>query len=58
MGGFAIWPWEVDEITDEWLASFESLEMGLPTLQKEKDDWEARLANFRRQHPTFQKYKH
>lgn len=55
LGGAFVAPWEVAEMPDEYLYAIESMIEEYPAAKRENDVIEAKLAEWRRSHPTYRK---
>jgi len=55
-GGALVAPWEVDELSDEWLDAYAALDRDLPARQEAQAKVAAAFARFRAAHPTYRKH--
>jgi hypothetical protein len=55
--GTVIAPWEVDQLDEEWLAVFTAL-ADTDRWSRNSQQFENRLQERRREHPTYRKYIH
>jgi hypothetical protein len=55
LGGAFFTPWDVDQLDDTWLNVFYGL-TDLPNMKKNYTNFEKKLQEARRKHPTYRKY--